>query len=121
MLSGDLKWGAFRAAELFRLPSYQENFGIVVAEALACGLPVAISKTVNISLDVAAAGAGLVHQDTVSGTHDALLEWLSFSAEDKARIGERGRQLFCKRFDFASVASNLLPVLEEAVYHHRTK
>jgi len=49
MLSGDLKWGAFRAAELFCLPSHQENFGIVVAEALACGLPVVISEPVNIS------------------------------------------------------------------------
>jgi glycosyltransferase involved in cell wall biosynthesis len=36
MLTGDLKWGAFRAAHLFCLPSHQENFGIVVAEALAC-------------------------------------------------------------------------------------
>jgi glycosyltransferase involved in cell wall biosynthesis len=35
MLIGELKWGAFRCAELFCLPSHQENFGIVVTEALA--------------------------------------------------------------------------------------
>ena len=40
MVSGDLKWGAFNAAALFCLPSHQENFGIAVAEALACGLPI---------------------------------------------------------------------------------
>jgi glycosyltransferase involved in cell wall biosynthesis len=39
MLSGDLKWGAFHAAEAFVLPSHQENFGIAVAEAMACGVP----------------------------------------------------------------------------------
>jgi glycosyltransferase involved in cell wall biosynthesis len=44
MLSGDLKWGAFHAAEAFILPSHQENFGIAVAEALACGVPVLISE-----------------------------------------------------------------------------
>jgi hypothetical protein len=35
MLRGDLKWGALCAAEVIVLPSHQENFGIVVAEALA--------------------------------------------------------------------------------------
>ena len=52
MLSGKLKWGAYRCAELFCLPSHQENFGIVVAEALACGLPVAIADPVNISGEI---------------------------------------------------------------------
>src|SRR5207237_540512 len=42
MLSGSLKWGAFEAAEAFVLPSHQENFGIAVVEALACGKPVLI-------------------------------------------------------------------------------
>ena len=55
MLSGELMWSAFRCAELFYLPSYQENFGIVLAEGLACGLLVAIAEPVNISAEVAIA------------------------------------------------------------------
>jgi glycosyltransferase involved in cell wall biosynthesis len=43
MLTGDAKWGAFQCAEVFILPSHQENFGIAVVEALACGKPVLIS------------------------------------------------------------------------------
>jgi len=114
MLSGDLKWGAFRAAELFCLPSHQENFGIVVAEALACGLPVAIAEQVNIASEVEAAAAGLVHADTKAGTTDVLRQWLALSAVEKVQMGSRGARLFSERFDFTSVARNLLPVLHEA-------
>ena len=111
MLSGDLKWGAFRSAELFCLPSHQENFGIVVAEALACGLPVAIAEPVNISSEVSAAGAGLVHPDTVAGTTASLRQWLALEPDQRAVMGERATKLFRERFDFGSVARNLLPVL----------
>ena len=121
MLSGELKWGAFRCAELFCLPSHQENFGIVVAEALACGLPVAIAEPVNISAEVAAAGAGLVHADTVAGTTKALRQWLALPMEEKKQMGLRAEQLFRERFDFASVALNLLPVLEAAIKQHAAR
>lgn len=115
MLSGELKWGAFRCAELFCLPSHQENFGIVVAEALACGLPVAIAEPVNIATDVAQAGAGIVHADTAAATTSALQQWLATTPAARAEMGARGRKLFAERFDFASVAKNLIPVLESAV------
>jgi glycosyltransferase involved in cell wall biosynthesis len=111
MLNGDLKWGAFRSAELFCLPSHQENFGIVVAEALACGLPVAVAEPVNIASEVAAAGAGLVHSDTVAGTTEGLMQWLRMNAAERIQMGDRGRLLFQQRFDFASVAQNLMPLL----------
>jgi glycosyltransferase involved in cell wall biosynthesis len=113
MLSGDLKWGAFRTAELFCLPSHQENFGIVVAEALACGLPVAIAEPVNISSEVAGAYAGLVHADTATGTTGALRQWLTLSAADQVQMSKRGLQLFEERFNFASVGKALLQVLQE--------
>lgn len=114
MLSGDLKWGAFRSAELFCLPSHQENFGIVVAEALACGLPVAIAKSVNIASEVSATGAGLVHEDTVAGTKSALMQWLALGPADRALMGQRATSLFRERFDYRFVAGSLLPVLGRA-------
>ncbi len=111
MLSGDLKWGAFRCAELFCLPSHQENFGIVVAEALACGLPVAIAEPVNISAEVAAAGAGLVHVDTVAGVTTALRQWLQLSAQDKASMINNCLYLFDQKFNFVSTSRRLADLL----------
>ena len=50
-LYGDLKWGALREAEVFALPSHNENFGISVVEALACGVPV-LATPVGIAPEV---------------------------------------------------------------------
>lgn len=112
MLSGDLKWGAFRCAELFCLPSHQENFGVVVAESLACGLPVAISDPVNISAEVSSAGAGLVHPDSVAGTTRALQTWLSLTDLEKSEMSSNAKQLFRDKYDFSAVARSLLPVIQ---------
>ncbi|QNJ00615.1 putative alpha-glycosyltransferase/ family 4 [Synechococcus sp. A15-62] len=112
MLSGDLKWGAFRSAELFCLPSYQENFGIVVAESLACGLPVSISDSVNIAPDVASACAGIVHSPTVEGTKAALHHWLQMSYSSRVQMSRNSIDLFDSMFNFASVAGNLVSILK---------
>ena len=115
MLTGDSKWGAYRCAELFCLPSHQENFGIVVSEALACGLPVSISSSVNTSAEVALAGAGIVHSDCVHGTTNALRTWLSMTSADKAVMSDRAARLFAKQYNFSSVANNLFDILNKTL------
>ena len=67
LLTGDLKWGAFRAADVFALTSHQENFGIAVAEALACGLPVLLSNQVNIWREIEEDSAGFIENDDEAG------------------------------------------------------
>lgn len=113
MLTGDLKWGAFHAAELFCLPSHQENFGIAVAEALACGLPVAIAEPVNISAEVAQAKAGLVHADTAAGTRGALQQWLALDGAARRAMGERGRALFEERYEIKEAAAHFRRLLPQ--------
>ena len=111
MLSGQLKWGAFRCAELFCLPSHQENFGIVVAEALACGLPVSIADSVNISGDIQSSNAGLVNKDTLDGTINGLLIWLSLSPTERSQMISNSLELFRSRYDFASISQKLFTLL----------
>jgi glycosyltransferase involved in cell wall biosynthesis len=72
MLAGDSKWGALYGCEAFVLPSHQENFGIAVVEALACGKPVLISDQVNIWREIVEDGAGLVEEDTEEGVEKLL-------------------------------------------------
>ncbi|MDB6084473.1 MAG: transferase [Gammaproteobacteria bacterium] len=111
MLRNDLKWGAFYSAEAFILPSHQENFGIAVAEALGCGLPVLISDKVNIWREVQSAGAGLVAPDTLEGTGQLLTTWLALTPDQRREMGKRARQLFDQRYTVDAMAQDLLDVV----------
>ncbi len=112
MLSGDLKWGAFHAADAFVLPSHQENFGIAVAEALACGLPVLISDKVNIWREIDATRAGLVAPDTADGAADLLRRWLALSDAERQAMRQRAVRCFAERFEITQAAHSLLRVLQ---------
>lgn len=115
MLSGDLKWGAFHAAEVFCLPSHQENFGIAVAEALACGKPVLISNKVNIWREVAADAAGFVENDSPHGTERLLQRWLDATPAEMATMQTAARHCFHERFRIERVAQNVEHVIEQHV------
>ncbi|MBR0964125.1 glycosyltransferase [Bradyrhizobium diazoefficiens] len=111
MLEGDAKWGAFYSSEAFMLPSHQENFGISVAEALGCGLPVLISDKVNIWREVMAAQAGFVAEDTEAGTLENLRAWLTLPTADRAAMSQRTHELFADRFSVDRMATALIDVV----------
>lgn len=105
MISGDIKWGAYRAASAFILPTHHENFGIVVAEALACELPVLISNQVQIWREIIDDGAGLVEPDTLEGTRSLIQRWQSMPTEDWQEMRARALQCFNSRFEVGQYAS----------------
>lgn len=107
MLQGDDKWGAFYASEVFCLPSHQENFGIVVAEALACGKPVLISNKVNIWREIQDDSAGFVDSDTVEGTVRNLQSWLLLQPSDYVAMSERAWGCFETQFHIQRAALRL--------------
>lgn len=115
MLNGDLKTGAIGAAEVMLLPSHQENFGIVIAEALACGVPALISDKVNIWREIEKDGAGLVARDDVAGTLSLLASWLELGESQKREMRASALASFKKRFEIQQASTTLLGVLQEIV------
>jgi glycosyltransferase involved in cell wall biosynthesis len=111
MLQGDLKWGALAAADVFALPSHQENFGIAVVEALAMGVPVLISECVNIWREVVADEAGFAAPDTADGMAAMLARWhaLAPAARDAMRV--RASACYERHFRMESAARRLIATM----------
>lgn len=105
-LQGEQKRGALRAASLFALPSHQENFGLSVVEAMACGVSVLISNTVNLADEVRAANAGWVvsldKTEIGAALHTAMTE-----ADERGQRGQAARELVLRRYRWSAVGQAL--------------
>lgn len=115
MLKGDMKWGAFQCSEAFVLPSHQENFGIAVVEALACGLPVLISDQVNIWREIEADHAGLVEKDDQPGANNLIQRWLKLSDPDRAAFRRQAIPTFNNRFEIHQAARSMIEAISSTM------
>jgi glycosyltransferase involved in cell wall biosynthesis len=91
-VSDDDKWALYEKAELFLLPSYSENFGIVVAEAMAMGCPVLVTPEVGIAQLVESAGAGVVTSNDPANLA-AVVRALLDDEPRRRELGRRGREI----------------------------
>jgi glycosyltransferase involved in cell wall biosynthesis len=112
MLTGERKWGALAAAEVFILPSHQENFGIAVVEALACGKPVLLSNKINIWREIVEDGAGYAEEDGLAGTERLLARWDETAPAQRQEMSHQARRCFAARFEIHRAVDSLLAVLE---------
>jgi glycosyltransferase involved in cell wall biosynthesis len=91
LVTGDDKLSLYRAADLFVLPTSQENFGFVFVEALACGTPVITTKGVDIWPELESSGAALIAPGNPEGTADAVKAMLAKGKDRLNADGEKGR------------------------------
>ncbi|HQU09843.1 MAG TPA: glycosyltransferase, partial [Opitutales bacterium] len=105
-LDDTLKYSAYTAAEFLILPSHQENFGIVVAEALASGTPVLISNKVNLWREALEGGACWVNSDTLPGIRDLVLRAINTVVDDK--LVKLAKNTAAQYFDMRKTAARLI-------------
>jgi glycosyltransferase involved in cell wall biosynthesis len=112
LLTGDLKWGAFRASDVFALTSHQENFGIAVAESLACGLPVLLTNQVNIWREIAHDRAGFVENDDEAGATALLQRWMALDEAARDVMRANASLCFAAHFDVRHTSVRLTAALQ---------
>lgn len=111
-LQGEMKDALLANTEVFVLPSYSENFGIVVAEAMAWGRPV-IASTGTPWQEVAEVGAGWWVEPEEEPLAKALAEAMGKSPEELEEVGSRGRALVAERYGWSVPALRLLAAYED--------
>lgn len=107
-LGGKQKWTAYHRADAFILTSHSENFGIVVVEALASGLPTLITDKVNIWKDVVESGAGLAAPDTLNGAELLITRWIQMPTEERNLMRKAARETFLLKFDIQTIAQGII-------------
>ncbi len=112
-VSGDVKSACFREADVFVLPSFAENFGIAVAEALSYALPCVVARGVALSDEVAAQSAGLRVEPTADAISSALIQALTDLAW-RAKASLAARRLAESNFSVEALGVGLVEMYRSA-------
>lgn len=117
-LNDDEKWKAYARADLFVLPTYSENFGIVVAEALWAGVPVITTNgTPWIELETKKCGWWInIGVEPLAKTLDKAM-----ALDDAARreMGEQGRNLVEEKYIWDAVVKEMVKGYEKVIVKKR--
>lgn len=110
-VAGEIKHDVLSKADLFVLPSYQENFGIAVVEAMAAGVPVVVSDQVALANQIERYEAGLVVAvDAPRSLAKAMSAFID--ARYRRRIGTNARNLVEQEFSAANQGRRLVEMYE---------
>jgi glycosyltransferase involved in cell wall biosynthesis len=110
-LFGAEKDAAYRKADVFVLPSHTENFGGVVADALAFGIPCVASKKTPWE-EIEAEGCGFWVDNDVDGLENALRKAMSLTDEERQVMGENGRRLVERKYQWSAIAEQMKTAYE---------
>lgn len=105
------KIAVYHSADLFVLPTYSENFGIVIAEALACGIPVITTKGTPWQ-ELEEYNAGKWIDVGVDFLRNALEETLIQDNGTLIEMGRNGRKLIVEKYSIESVAVSFVKLYE---------
>lgn len=109
---GTAKQSAFRNADLFILPTHSENFGMVIAEALAHGLPVLTTTAAPWPM-LPERGCGWSVDATVDGIAHGLGRATSLESATLQAMGAKGREFVEAEFAWKRIAKEFVALYEE--------
>lgn len=104
------KWQVFQDADFFVLPTNSENFGYVIAEALACGTPVITTKGTPWAEIDGVCGCWIERRE--DELRNAMLSMLDKTAKELEEMGKSGRKLIEERYSATKMAAQLMTVYE---------
>lgn len=111
---GNDKIALYQSSALFVLPSYSENFGMVIAEAMSCGVPVITTK--NCPWEVLnETQTGWCIDLSVEELERTLREALGMDAKVLYEKGQKGGELVREQFDYRCVAQNTANVYQDII------
>lgn len=114
MLLGEDKIAAYKESDVFVLPSYAENFGMAVVEAMHFKVPVVVTEGVGIAPEIKKAGAGLVVKKDSTAVAEAILKILN-SPDLGREMGKAGKKLVEEEFSSEKVAGKWVQVYNELI------
>jgi glycosyltransferase involved in cell wall biosynthesis len=117
-VTGEDKDLLLQGSDLFVLPSFAENFGVAVAEAMAAGLPAIVTPDVQISPEIKEEKAGLVVKGEVDAVAKAIARLLD-SPNYRNRLGENGKRLVSRCYSWKAIAQKLVSVYTAIIEEDR--
>lgn len=111
-LEGELKASALAGAQFFVLPSFSENFGIAVAEALMAGVPCMLGQGVAIATDVVQAGAGVAVGTDRGAIAAGISTLLTASVAEHESMSAKAAALARDKFSVEAMGRNLVALYE---------
>ena len=106
-VEGEAKWQLYQQASVFVLPTFSENFGIVIAEALAAGVPV-ITTTGTPWRELPEKGCGWWVDIGVQPLVGALREALGLTDEQRRDMGLKGREWMQAEYSWSKIATEMI-------------
>jgi glycosyltransferase involved in cell wall biosynthesis len=110
-VDGKKKWELYRSADLFVLPSHTENFGLAVAEALACSVPVITTRATPWE-ELETHDCGWWVDVGAQSLAEALRAATAMNDEKRRAMGQRGRQLIEQKYTWSAAAQKFVAVYE---------
>lgn len=113
MLTGEMKYAALAAANIYVAPSYSEGFSMSVLEGMAAGLPCVITTGCNFP-EAATANAAIIVDINADSISDALMQLVENDQEAK-EMGDRAKEFILDNYTWDHIASKMISVYENII------